>query len=303
MHNLHSNYVVFLELCKSLLLEYLDTDGNVGFYPNRPQMADIEVIALAIVAEFMSIPSENWLFAKLKSDYKQQFPNLISRPRFNIRRRRLVSFVNQVCLAIATKTRTTDSALIIDSIPVPVCANPRISRSKACRDDAQVQPARGYHASHKQYYYGFKLQLIITQQGVPMAGSLYPANIHDVHALHEITQLQLADCELIADKGYLSSSYQLSLFEQMKIRLITPLRSNMKQAATSWNSGFRYKRKRIETLFSQLVDQFNLRSNYAKSLDGLLARIVTKLAGVALAQLINFQKNRPLNHLKYALVN
>ncbi|WP_255036185.1 transposase [Lacihabitans soyangensis] len=40
---------------------------------------------------------------------------------------------------------------------------------------------------------------------------------------------QLAGYELIADKGYLSLGYQTSLFEQDKIRLITPIRGNMKE--------------------------------------------------------------------------
>jgi hypothetical protein len=193
------------------------------------------------------------------------------------------------------------SAHIIDSIPIPICENPRIYRTKICTGDAQVMPSNGYHASHKKHYFGFKLQLIITQKGIPIAGGLFPANVHDVNALKIINEFKIADCELIADKGYLSLEHQTSLFESAKVKLITPLRNNMSLRTNLWNPDYRYKRKRIETLFSQLMDQFNLRKNFAKTIGGLMVRIVTKLAAVAMCQITNFDNNKPLNHLKHAL--
>ena len=43
---------------------------------------------------------------------------------------------------------------------------------------------------------------------------------------------------------------------------------------------FRKKRKRIETLFSQLCDQFMIRRNYANSFDGFKTRIVSKITSL-----------------------
>lgn len=63
---------------------------------------------------------------------------------------------------------------------------------------------------------------------------------------------------------------------------------------------FKKTRKRIETLFSQLCDQFMLKRNYAKSVAGLTLRILNKIAAVTCLQFINKQNNKPLNHLKYA---
>lgn len=40
---------------------------------------------------------------------------------------------------------------------------------------------------------------------------------------------------------------------------------------------FRKSRKRIETLFSQLCDQFMIRRNYAKSFDGFNSKVFLKL--------------------------
>lgn len=46
-------------------------------------MSDLEVIALSLTAEFMSIDSENSLFKQILPD---EIPNLLERSQFNKRR-------------------------------------------------------------------------------------------------------------------------------------------------------------------------------------------------------------------------
>lgn len=301
MHNLYRNYRRFLKLSKSLLAHVLLEDGNVKTYRNPPQVSDIEVIALSVVAEYLSIPSENQLFAYIQNDYRNQFGPFLSRARFNIRRRKLQVYTAQISQSVANCLPISSTTKVIDSIPIPTCKNPRILRAKGFQDDPDLRPDRGYHAAFKQYYFGYKMQLVILEPGIPVLGYIYPASVSDVQVLEDLKQSQLSDCELIGDKGYISSIQQLSLFEQAKIRVITPLRSNMDAMKSRWNTTFAYIRKRIETLFSQLVSQFHLRTNWSRTLSGLLARITSKLAAVAIGQLINYQQNRPLNQLKHAL--
>ncbi|RYE26710.1 MAG: hypothetical protein EOP45_03460 [Sphingobacteriaceae bacterium] len=79
----------------------------------------------------------------------------------------------------------------------------------------------------------------------------------------------------------------------------TPLRSNQKdKKATA--PVFRKVRKRIETLFAQLCDQFMIKRNYAKSVAGLSVKTTNKIAAVTALQFLNKQNYKPLNHLKYA---
>lgn len=61
---------------------------------------------------------------------------------------------------------------------------------------------------------------------------------------------------------------------------------------------FRKSRKRIETLFSQLCDQFMIRRNYAKSFDGFKNRVLSKMMALNVIQLINKLNNRNINNLK-----
>lgn len=301
MHNLKSNFDKIIQITKSTLSEHLLPDGNFQIYKNKPKMSDIEVVTLSILSESLGIDSENYLFSKLHKDYKTDFPNLPHRTNFGKRRKRLQDYIAQAAEPIYKWINPKNNQYILDSIPIPICQNPRINRLKICQEDDKVKPSRGFHASHKSHYFGFKLQLILSKSGVPVNFGLTPANIHDVRFLEYIPNTDLGICDLIADKGYMSSGYQTKLFENDGIRLITPIRANMKNTQTVWNSSFRYTRKRIETLFSQLCDQLMLKRNYAKTLNGLFTRICSKIASVAILQYINHINQKPINKLKHAL--
>jgi len=80
------------------------------------------------------------------------------------------------------------------------------------------------------------------------------------------------------------------------------MRSNQKDY-TLYPPVYKKVRKRIETLFSQLCDQFMLKRNYAKTLIGLSVRILTKITSVTLLQYINLKNGKPINNLKYALAS
>ena len=102
----------------------------------------------------------------------------------------------------------------------------------------------------------------------------------------------------MGDRGYISAQYQYDLFETKQIKLEVPMRTNQhnykKQPYV-----FRKSRKRIETIFSQLCDQFMIRRNYAKSFDGFRTRILSKIAALTVIQAINwFVFGRNINNIK-----
>ena len=112
----------------------------------------------------------------------------------------------------------------------------------------------------------------------------------------------MSDCVLLGDRGYLSESIQLDLFQTVKVKLETPKRSNQKDYMQQPYI-FRKSRKRIETLFSQLCDQFMIRRNYAKSFEGFKTRILAKIAALTLVQYINkFIFDRPINNIKDQII-
>ena len=79
----------------------------------------------------------------------------------------------------------------------------------------------------------------------------------------------------------ISAQVQLDLFETANIRLEVPYRCNQKEWKPTFPV-FAKARKKIETLFSQLCDQFMIIRNYAKDTDGLFARIVGKISALTI---------------------
>ena len=80
----------------------------------------------------------------------------------------------------------------------------------------------------------------------------------------------------MGDKGYLSSSQQLDLFSSCNVKLKTLMRSNQKNY-NLYPPAFKKFKKRIETLFSQLCDQFMLKRNYVKNLSGFQSEYLQRL--------------------------
>ena len=146
----------------------------------------------------------------------------------------------------------------------------------------------------------FKMHLVISKSGFPFAAGMTTASMHDSQYIPFLKHDNLPECELLADRGYISAGQQLALFQQAGVKMITPLKANMK-IQNLWNYQRRKTRKIIESLFSQLCDQQLLKRNYAKTCDGLFARIISKIASVSILKAINSLASKPLGRIKHAL--
>ncbi len=89
MHNIKTNFNKILGVIKDILGNEINKNGNYLRPGTRPGFADIEVIALSLTAECLSIDSENYLFSKLTTEYFNEFKNMISRRQYNDRRKLL----------------------------------------------------------------------------------------------------------------------------------------------------------------------------------------------------------------------
>ncbi len=299
MHDLLASYKKIVQIVSDFFKSELNDMGNFRFYPNPPKMSDKQIIALSICAESMGIDSENYFLSKLQSDYSDHFPK-IHITRYNKRRKILMHRIHELTQKIGDKITSGEDYFLVDSIPIPVCKISREKRSKICRQTYETACDKGYSSVDKQYYIGYKLHLVISLTGVYKQMDITRASVHDVRYLQDIKQSGMKHCTLLADRGYLSKPCQIDLFESVQIKLQTPMRSNQIDFKP-YPSIFKKCRKRIETLFSQLCDQFMLKRNYAKTFIGLSTRIITKLAGFTILQYINFTNNKPINHTKHAL--
>ncbi|WP_372482953.1 IS982 family transposase [Elizabethkingia anophelis] len=292
MNNLGANYERILEVLKKISNERL-----LSYQRRTPKMKDLELISLALTAEYMGIDSENHLFRQLPSFLADK----IDRSVYNRRKRRLVGKINEIRLKLARSFNEFEKLFIIDSMPVEVCKLSRSNTSKICKDAEYCYPNRGFCASQQMHFYGYKLHAVCSVNGVFQSVDLSPASVHDIHYLKDIRE-QLSDCTLLGDKGYLSSEIQIDLFNYANIELETPKRVNQKDYKPQFYL-FKKQRKRIETLFSQLCDQFMIRRNYAKSFEGFKTRLLAKITALTVVQFINkVYFNRNINNLKVSII-
>jgi hypothetical protein len=294
MSNIVKNYLRVLEVISSLNCE-LEFKSGVG---RKHKMTDLEVVALSLTAEFMSIDSENSLF---KLVTPSDISNLIERSQFNKRRRKLFLFSEEIRTKLASFFLDFEDYFIVDSMPLEICKFSRHNRVKICKDEFETAPSKGFCASQNTWFYGYKLHGVCSITGVFHSLDITKAEVHDVHFLKNIKQ-QMSDCVVLGDRGYLSETIQLDLFQSVNITLETPKRVNQKNYKPQPYI-FRKTRKRIETLFSQLCDQFLIRRNYAKTFEGFKTRILAKITSLTLVQYINkFIFDRPINNIKTQII-
>ncbi len=193
------------------------------------------------------------------------------------------------------------SHFCIDSMPIAVCRMARSSRCKMIDEDKTLSPDHGYCASQKTYYFGYKLHSVCDMNGVIFDYKITPASSHDINYLKEYDRFKKG-VSIIGDRGYISKQCQLDLFTHYNITLETPLRKNQHQT-NELSLSYNKDRKRIETVFSQLNDQFMIARNYSKYIEGFLCRIATKITAMTMIQLNNFYEGKPIGRLKASLFN
>jgi hypothetical protein len=302
MHNIKTNFDKIIEVVKDILSQEINEKGNYIRRGVVPKFSDIEVIALSLTAECLSIDSENYLFSKIAAEYQHEFKNIISRRQYNDRRKLLFEKTEQVRKLLSARLNRQSDVFAIDSMPIEICKISREHRNKMGKESVHHCPDKGYCASQKKYFYGYKLHSVCSASGVIESLDLTKASVHDVHYLKDVKQL-FSNCIITGDKGYISRQHQINLFETAGIELEVPLRSNQKeQKPKMWI--LKKVRKRIETVFSQLCDQFMIQRNYAKSFAGLKSRILAKVTGFTILQFLNkFIYNKPVSRVKHALAN
>lgn len=299
MHNIKTNFGRIYRICKEFFEGEVDNRGNFRFHPKSAAMADLEVVALSCTMEALGIDSENLLWSKLKKDYSSLFVHLICRTRFNRRRKRLQPYIVKIQEEVSSRLENQSQAMVIDSIPVPVVKMAREKTYKAFRKTFDTAPAKGFSAVNKSWFIGYKLHVVIFDNGVVQQSGVTKGNIHDINYLKNLKKLPKGKL-LLGDKAYQSKPLQMDLFDRYEVKLRVPFRFNQYDYKKHPKK-LKSKRQMVETFFAQMCDQLNLKRNYAKSFEGLLTRLTSKLSAMSILHWINYLNGRKLAQIKHAL--
>jgi hypothetical protein len=251
----------------------------------RPTCTDAELITMAIVGECYGWDQETVLVSRWR-EHRDLFPHQPERSRFNRRRRDLAQLINRLRQAILDGFDVAqDTACIIDSLPVPVV---QFYYAPAASADWKIAGATyGHCCSKKQAIFGYKLHLLVTQSGVIRDFELAPANQSDLAVGQELLATH-TDLFVLGDKGYISRPLADGLRAERGIALVTVPRANQhRQVSDAFAHLHAHLRQLIESVNSQLAQQFHLETNHAHTFWGLAARLATKLTAHTLGVWLN----------------
>ena len=130
MNNLIQNYEIILkELTKTC--SHIESFSQV----RQPKLSSLELVALNLTAEYMSIDSEYQLFRMLP----KKLYDLIERSVYNRRRRKLFFHRQRLQKMIASKISSSDY-YIVDSMSLEVCKLSRSDLSRICKENLATSP-------------------------------------------------------------------------------------------------------------------------------------------------------------------
>ena len=191
---------------------------------------------------------------KVQQELRWAFPHLVSYTRFVELTREALEPLRAY---LASHYAACTGIAFADSTAMRVCHNLRISQHRVFTENA----ARG--KTSVGWFYGFKLHIIINEQGELLATQLTPGNIDDRKPMLELTKN--LEGKLFADKGYISQSLVDTLKTQ-GLCLITKVRKNMKPKQMSeFDAALLKKRMLVETVIGHLKSQTQLQHTRHRS--------------------------------------
>jgi hypothetical protein len=235
--------------------EFLKAVGHHDDQQVRLSTAEVMSVALLAAAFF----GGNIEASRSFLDEYGYIQKAISKSRFNRRLHAIDPSLWQQLfdlLAEVFKQDNPDQNYVVDSLPVAVCDNIRIRRSKLYPLQEHGETFRGYIASKRRYFYGLRLHLVSTASGEPVEFTLAAASESDIGLLKEL-KLELPEGAIIcADKGYTDYHYE-DLLEDVGLHLKAQRKKRSKRPMPLWEE-FLGKpiRQYIETVFSKLSAMF-----------------------------------------------
>lgn len=190
MNNFSASYEKILEVLKNLVF-----DSNFKKQIRLTKLNNLELIAINLTSEYLSIDSECQLFRVLP----KQISNKIERSVYYRRKRNLLPIIEEIRKKLSDGFNKFEAYYIVDSMPLEIAKLSRSNRSRICKESFYSAPNRGYCACQKMNYYGYKLHAVCSINGVCKSIDLSKASVHDVHYLKDIKQ-QFSDCTIIANK-------------------------------------------------------------------------------------------------------
>jgi hypothetical protein len=235
----------------------------------RVEFSDAEVITTAVVA--MLFYGGNFQRSREFLHSSGMMPRMLSRSPLSRRMGRLDELVAMLFhhLGLTLKELNVESRYSLDSFPIALCDNIRISRCRL----AQGAEFRGYVAAKRRYFYGVRVQVVVTVDGLPVEFAVLPGAASDIEGLSELPLALTAGSHVAADAAYTYYEWEDALRESDEVHLLVGRKTNSKRRDASPLHDYKqWLRRRIETVFGEITKLFP-KKIHATTLAGFILKI------------------------------
>ena len=176
-------------------------------------------------------------------------------------------------------TYCADKILIMDSFPVEVGKIYRQSQLKLIHE---MESFKGFNASKKSYFIGFKIMLLVNSTGDLVCFSIDMPNVHDLTIARNLLPQLANDLEgkkIFLDKGFIFTQPEKQAYQQeLGITLIHGKKIYKKQTPQEqkeikkFNLNLSKNRKYIETINALILNKLG-RKIHATNLTGFIFKL------------------------------
>lgn len=275
-------YIVVCDRWKNGINETVQRFSN----NNRFRFTDQEVATLYLFGIATGLTSVRGIYDYADRHLRDWFPSLGAYNTFCYRLNRISSAFAILCESLVARQEANLSSSIrdwvVDSLPIIMAGPRRSGRARVAPELAD----KGFCASKDLYFYGVKLHCVgllrPSRIPVPSFVGLAPASAND-HPIFEQVTDELTSGRVFGDKAYADSTHKTKLWEQQKIRLLTPIKQTKGQfnfpgpeTISSWVSAVRQP---IESFFNWMIAKTGIQiASKVRSTNGLLVHSFGKLA-------------------------
>jgi hypothetical protein len=261
-------------LATALYVEIDDLIDRPRGRGRRPLLSHAELLCLAVMQVLLRYPSERHWLRYAHKHLRGVFPYIPDQDGYNKRMRKAGPLLAKVMRHLATQTPSGfDQLRLIDSTPLPCAA----SRETVRRSDLAGEAGYGYCASHSRYFWGFRLYLVCTVDGLPVIWGLAHPKLGEREVRTALLQadhhLVRTGQVLLGDNGFAGRDFEAFITDQLGAHLVRPDRRN--QPARFGNLA--RVRQWVEAVFDTLKGQLDLEAHGGRTLTGVFVRVAQRL--------------------------
>jgi DDE family transposase len=249
--------------------------------PGHPKkLSDAELVCLAVAQVLLGARSEHHWMRLCYARLGHLFPCLPHQPGYHKRLTAAAPLICKTTLYLATLCPSwSDDLRLFDATPVP-CGT---SRQTVRRSELAGWANYGYCAAHSRWYWGLKLYLLTTAEGMPAAWCLADPKIGEREVAAELLGHArdigaLRDQMIVlCDKGLAGREMERYAADQVKVLLARPDRKDERRRFGNLAG----MRQWIEAIIDTLKGQLDLERHGGRTPAGVFTRIAQRLLALA----------------------